>query len=155
MGHTWNYCHIAMRINGDDDIRLFIQAHGSFSEWIINQIKLSDYGTTLEVTLTGNWTHDPTITEVKSPRPTHISLIFRLVQEFRVNNALNVAMLNNPESLNWGLNEISALRIVEENPMFWPKPYEHKRFSHVTFLWEGQRKIDVVFSTLDVVIQNE
>jgi hypothetical protein len=139
-----------MTIKGDNDIRLFLKAHGSFSECIIEQIKLSDYGTTLEVTLTCNWAEGSQTRKAKNSGPTNMSLSFRLVQELRVSNGLNVAMLNNPESLNWGLNEVSAVQVVDEDPLFWPRPFEYRRFSHVVFLWEGERRIDVVFVSLDV-----
>lgn len=144
-----------MRVNGDNDIRRLLKEHGNFAECVIEQMTLSDYGTTFTVVMSCDWAQRSRRQEDESSPPIFISFSFRLVQELHVTNALNAAMLTIPESLNWGMNEVSAVQVVEENPIFWPNPHQDRRFSRVAFLWEGGRRIDVVFSDLDVEVPDK
>ncbi|MEJ7712985.1 MAG: hypothetical protein WKF84_24870 [Pyrinomonadaceae bacterium] len=96
------------------------------------------------------WTDDGHIRS-NLERPENITLKFRLVQEFRMHNALNAVMCAHPEEVGWGLNEVAVARVnddVHEQHRFLPAP-----FNHVAFLWEGERRIDIIFSELEVLKQ--
>ena len=64
-----------------------------------------------------------------------------------MSNALNSKMLRNPESINWGLNEVALVKVVDDRLQI----YEHSPvpLTHLAFLWEGERRIDVIFSELE------
>jgi len=83
--------------------------------------------------------------------PHRKTLTLRNVQELHVRNALSEYMVLHPDELNWGLSEVSSVRVVDDAEVlsryqFLPIPLHHLRCN-----WEGERRIDVVFSTLDVV----
>ena len=143
-----------MRIKAVHDLRRFLKEHGNFTECIIEELALSDYGTTFTVSMSCGWVQRSRMQQNESSPPTYICLSFHLVQELHFRNGLNAAMLTSPESLNWGLNEVSVVQVVEEDPILWPSPQQEKRFLRVAFLWEGERRIDVVFSDLDVEIRD-
>jgi catechol-2,3-dioxygenase len=59
-------------------------------------------------------------------------------------------MLRNPESINWGLNEVALLRVIDDQESK-PDKVSTPPLTHVAFLWESNRRIDVVFAELEVL----
>ena len=111
-------------------------------------MKLTNYGTTFKVYLSSGWSSDDVDTRT-SFSANRILLSFRLVQELHISNALNAAMLSSPQSLNWGMNEISVMKLADSS-VPWPGPLQNHYFHRAEFLWEGERKITVVFRELHV-----
>ena len=138
-----------MKTNDRKEIEEFLKKHKDFSECIIEELSLKDYGTTLEVVFNYIWT------ESGQPRanldePTNIGLRFRLVQELHINNALNSSMLHDPGSINWGLNEVALVEVVNDSTALQTYEPSLAPLNHLAFLWEADRRIDVVFSELEV-----
>ncbi len=128
----------------------WLRDHNHFSECIIEEMRLNDYGTTLELLLNYIWANGRTLRS-KLDEPELITLRFSLVQEIHIINALTPAMVAGPEQLNWGINEVALVEInadglaTQYNAL--PKP-----FYRCTFKWEGmQRRIDLVFWQLELV----
>lgn len=133
------------------DIENFFHDHKGFSECIIEELVLKDYGTTFEVVFNYVWTDSGELRPNFNHR-NDIVLRFHLVQQLQICNALTASMLRNPESINWGLNEVALLKVIDEHASqadetSWPP------LTHVAFLWEGDRRIDVVFVELEVLYQ--
>ena len=137
------YCE--MRTSEPREVETWLAKHQGFSECIIERLVLSDYGTTFEVVINYIWDGTGRLrSDLDESR--RITLRFLLVQELRINNALTRQMLAAPENINWGLNEVALVMLVEKPDQIRSDP----SFIHVAFLWEGARRIDVVFAELDV-----
>ena len=135
-----------MRTTESIDIQKFLIEHKGFAECIIEEFRLTDYGTTFEVALNYIW--DAT-GQLRSniDEPQRIVLRFRLFQELKINNSLNEQMLRHPEDINWGLNEIACIKLVGDKV---EAGAEHS-FIQLAFVWEGNRRIDVVFLEFEVI----
>lgn len=136
-----------MKAKSKVEIKELLESYHNLSECVIEQINWTDFGTTVEVVFDYIWTDDGRI-RPDLEHPENVTLKFRLVQEFRMHNALNAAMCAHPEEMGWGLNEIAVARVnddVYDQYRFLPVP-----FNHVAFLWEDERRIDIIFSELEV-----
>jgi len=139
-----------MRTSNREQIEAFLREHKGFSECIIEEFIFKDYGTTLEVRLNYVWSDWGDI-RANLNEPRNIILKFRLVEDLHIKNSLSHSMLTEPESINWGLNEIALLKVVgDTNALQTPEPSE-PLFTHVVFLWEGDRRIDIVFSEFEAL----
>jgi len=72
------------------------------------------------------------------------------VQELHICNALSEYMTLHPNELNWGLSEVSSVRLVNDDRLLaryatLPVPLHHLRLN-----WEGKRHIDAIFGTMEV-----
>ena len=133
-----------MRTSEPREIENVLRQHKEFSECIIEEFVLRDYATTFEVVINYIWNVDGTIRSNVN-EPVRVRLTFRSVQELRFINALTDQMLKNPEAINWGLNEVSLIRLEKD-------PVESiETLTQVAFLWEGDRRIDVYFIELEVI----
>ena len=135
-----------MRTSDSKDIERFLIEHRGFAECIIEKFLLTDYGTTFEVAINYIW---DAVGKVRSKidESQVILLRFRSVQELHINNALTQQMLRHPQEIDWGLNEIARLVLVSDTV---DAGAEHLSL-HLAFIWEGDRRIDVIFSELEVV----
>jgi hypothetical protein len=64
---------------------------------------------------------------------------------------MNASMLAEPERMDWGISEVASIRL-EEDSLFLSK-YRHLAipFHHLTCWWENDRRIDIVFSELEIM----
>ena len=138
-----------MKTNHRKEIEAFLKNHKNFSECIIEELALKDYGTTLDVAFNYIWTDSGEL-RPDLDKPKNIALRFRLVQELRINNSLNSSIFEHPESINWGLNEVALVQVVKDDRALQVRGDSLALLNHVEFLWEGERRIDVVFSELEV-----
>lgn len=79
-----------------------------------------------------------------------IILRFHLVQELQMFNALTASMLEDPKSINWGLNEVALLKVIEDGASK-PDKTSAMPFNRLAFLWEGERRIEILFVELEVL----
>ena len=135
-----------MRTTESKDIEKFLIEHQGFKECIIEEFRLTDYGTTFEVAINYIW---DAIGQLRSniDEPQRLVLRFRLVQELHINNALTQQMLRHPENINWGLNEIARIKFVKETV----EAGSERPFMHLAFVWEGDRRIEVIFSEFEAL----
>lgn len=137
-----------MKTRDRKEIEEFLKTHKGFSECIIDELSLKDYATTLEVVFNYIWTDTGEVrADLDEPKP--VGLRFRQVQELRITNALNSSMLDHPELINWGYNEVALVKVASESDVLHTSQTSVNGFTHVAFLWEGDRRIDVVFSEFE------
>ena len=135
-----------MRTSEVKNIEKFLIEHRGFEECIIEEFHLTDYGTTFEVAINYIWDATGQL-RANLDEPQTIVLRFRLVQVLHIDNAFTQQMLRYPGEINWGLNEIARIKLVND-------PVEvgsERSFIHLRFVWEGDRKIDVVFLEFEVL----
>ncbi len=134
-----------------EHIKSLLASYRNFQECVLLDIKWLHYGTTIELTFDYSWNKQGKIRENLNEKEP-IVMSFKLVQEFHLTNALNESMVLDPYRINWGINEVAAIRLEEHSTML--KPYEElpKEFQHIAILWErgNMRRIDVVFSELEI-----
>lgn len=124
-------------------IETLLCEYNYFRECIILDIHLRDFGTTVEVLMNNIWDEKqllrPNIAVVSPVRIT-----FTACQEFLLANSLNSAMLQDMAKLNWGINEIASLHV--EDALNYTSRYSAlpQRFLHALFVWEGERRIDII-----------
>jgi len=137
-----------MKTSNREQIEAFLREHKGFSECIIEELALKDYGTTLEVRFNYVWSDSGDI-RANLNEPFNIVLKFRLVEELHIKNSLSYSMLTKPKSINWGLNEIALLKVVGDSDALPTSESSGTLFTHLVFLWEGDRRIDVIFSEFE------
>ncbi len=138
-----------MKAKTKAEIRELLRSYHNFSECIIEDMRWRDYATTLDVMFNYIWDGQEGIS-LDPKQPELVVVRFKLVQEFRLNNALNSYMCAHPEELNWGLNEVAMVKISDDDaPQSYP--FLPISFNHVILLWEGERKIDILFSEMEIL----
>jgi hypothetical protein len=129
-----------------------LQRYNHFDECILLDVNVHQYQTVLELQLNYIWkSHNVLRDDIDDPEV--VLVRFTGVQEVHIYNDLSSAMLEQPEGLNWGMNEVSLVRL--ENDVDLLEKYEHldQTFHHVAVLWENDRRIDVVFRELEIVAE--
>ena len=144
-----------MILTETNQIRQALAALNNLGECVIIELLWEHFGTTITVVFNYIWTDDG---KIRSDLAIEYPLVlrFRVVQELIVKNGLNSAKVTKTENMNWGLSEIAAAELVDDEKILTPYSNLPVSFHHLVFYWEsGNRKlearqIDVVFSTLEI-----
>lgn len=130
-------------------IDLLLKKYNNFEECTIKSISISDYGLKVEIVVDYIWENKNGIKEI-GPNKNLVLMKFTGVQELLIRNNFNDDMINYPTELNWGINEFSLVKL-ENNPDILAK-YQNSmyNFKHLAFLWEDERRIDIVFINLEI-----
>lgn len=143
------YSSFKMTHSQTSDIKHVLESVHNLREGILTNVIWEGEGTTLSLYFNSVLDKDGNI-RLDLEREKVIMLKFELVQEFHLVNALNDFMLKNPGLLNWGLSEVAMVTVVENSTKL--KSYESPivPLNHIVLLWEGERRIDIIFSRLTV-----
>jgi len=117
-----------------------LKNHKYFQECILEDIFFYDYGTTIVLLFDYIWSNDFDIRENLDEKQI-IKLKFSSVNRFIVENDLSKAVIERPEMINWGFNEISIMNLIETP--------NSSQFLQMEILWETKRKILIEFVNLD------
>src|SRR6266496_1067492 len=117
-------------------------------ECIITAITWDEAAMRLRVTLDYIWTDDGAICFTKGIEPRELVLTFELTTVLILNNALTPAMIAEPHRLNWGIGEIARFELLDASD-FAPDGFLAGRF-----LWESDRRIDVAFKRLGLLLSD-
>jgi hypothetical protein len=85
--------------------------------------------------------------------PTAVRVRLRLVEQLHLRNGLNRAQLMNPENLNWGFSEIALLRLSDEVDGATGVQSEAASFHRLECLWETDRRLDVLFGSMEITTE--
>jgi hypothetical protein len=117
------------------EIKNKLKEYNNFQECIIEDIVFSDFGTSVSIFFDYIWINEKELR--KNLDEKHIvTLKFFLVNKFLMENELSKVLVDSPNSMNWGINEISKINIVES---------ANKIFYTVEIVWESKRKIVLEF----------
>jgi hypothetical protein len=138
-----------MRTSDGGDIARILDGYHGLSECVIESVLLKDYGTTVEIGFDYIWDDEGNVRK-DLDRVKELTLRFRIVQVFHMENALNASMSRHPENINWGLNEVALVRVVSDDSL---PAYAALSvpFNRVDLLWEDERRITLIFSELEVL----
>lgn len=123
--------------------------YGWFQECLLKDIRWDRFGTTIHLDFDYIWDGGgPEAGRIRD-EPRRITLSLLGVQELKIHNALTAAILAHPERLDWGISEISRVRLE-------PAPdtgnaAESKGGPHnLVVEWESERRIDAIFTEMRV-----
>ena len=127
----------------------------NFDECVIEQVTLSHFQTEIRILIDYIWGTSGSIRPDLDARPEVVALWFRRVQEVRFKNGLNEAMLAEPASLNWGMNEVAAIEILDDPAVLAPYSGALIQFRHAGLLWHSARdplarRIDMVYGDFEL-----
>lgn len=138
-----------MKTNSSEEIARALADYNNLQECVIETMALEDYGTTVKIVFNYIWNERGEVRE-DLDQVRRLIVRFRRVQRFHLENALNPHMSEFPEELNWGLNEIAAMRPVEGDDLAayrdFPVP-----FHRMEIVWDSGRRIDLIFSEVEVI----
>ncbi len=134
-----------MRLDNRHEIESFLGLYNNFEECIIEDLFFKSYGTILTVCLDIIWTEDRQIRQNLEEKEL-ICFSFLNLQEFKLYNDLNEKMIEEPEAINWGINEIALVKLDSDYYI----SNLPKHFYKIFFIWESNRKIEIVFSEIEV-----
>lgn len=129
-----------------EEIEAFLRQHNAFAECIIEELALKHYATTLEVVINYIWDDDGGIRS-NLDESRRILLRFQLVEALNIKNGLTLAMLKHPEDMNWGMNEIALVELTMDAET----ERSEVGYKHLTFFWEGDRRMDVIFVNFEAL----
>lgn len=98
-------------MNDLEEIRAWMHAHRDFRECIVDAIDVSDFGTTVTLTIDYIWNPDGTVRPDSDDR-IMVELRLHGVLALTMHNRLNAAMLADLSALNWGFAEASRLEVT-------------------------------------------
>jgi|SRR5438094_5717659 len=133
-------------------MRRTIGGYHNFAECVIEEVIWKERELALEMLLTYVWTDDGLISYTAGTQPRLARLRFWLVQEISIRNALNTSMVAHPEKVNWGASEIARFSVDADSEFLQPYHDFARAFFHGEFLWEWDRRIDLVFAELSVSV---
>ncbi len=137
-----------MRLNEQCQIHAFLEENNHFCECILRDVRWLHFGTTIEFVVNSIWNARQVRADLDIPKL--VTLRFGVVQELTVRNALNPSMCAQPEMLNWGFSEFSMMK-VEDSDLARSLAATHGRPFHLfSCVWESERRIDLIFSELQV-----
>lgn len=117
-----------------------LKDHKYFQECILEDILFDDYGTTVVLLFDYIWSNDFEVRENLDEKQI-IKLKFSSVNRFVIENELSKSVIEEPEMINWGFNEISKINLIET--------HNSNQFLQMEILWETKRKILIEFVNLD------
>ena len=128
--------------------------HYRFGECLIHDVSWHDHGATIRIVVNYIWSDfegsQKNFGTLRSDLdvPLLVTLQFYSVQEFLLHNAWPETYdLNN---LGWSHSEISGIRIVRDSDLLSPYRNHDDPYLHVQFFWEGDRRIDIVCTSMDI-----
>jgi hypothetical protein len=123
---------------------LALARYRNLEECILTEVRWLDWGSSLECCFDYIWADEEEAVLPESEFR-HIVVRFEGVQELRLVGGLTDTMIRHPKGVNWGLGEIAVARSQPADITGGDVPLHH-----VTFLWEGERRLDVVAARVTV-----
>lgn len=131
-----------------EKIKAYLHNYEDLGECVLEKIAFKNYGVAIELEFYNIWNGKG---QMKFKKTNRLILKFNLIQEFKFKGALNRFMVAEPEQINWGINEIAAIRITDNPEILKPYSGFSIPFHHAEIVWEQDRRIDIVFGDLDII----
>lgn len=126
----------------------YLNRHRDFEECVLEEVRWRHFGTVIDLVFDYIWTDEGAVRPEYIP-PTSKTIRLHGVQELHVYNALSEYMTLHPEELSWGLSEVSSVRLVDDQQVLAAYRFLALPLHHLRCNWEGERRIDVVFVTME------
>ena len=131
-----------------EELISLLNKYKNFQECVLLDMDWRDLGLTIDFKFNYIWRENKR--ELASSEQECI-IRFKLVQELYIVRDLNEVMISNPKEIDWGINEISVIRIEDDDRIL--DKYQHlsKTFHHAVIYWENKRKIEIVFAEMEII----
>ena len=135
-----------MRVSDAADIEAVLGAHHHFQECPLRDLRLIKHGLSLELVFEYIWTDARPLVADASESSRIVTVVLDSLHELHLTGGIPAGLLANPEEVDWGFSEVA---LVELKPVSDADAVGSK--SHrLSIVWESERRIDVVFSALEV-----
>ena len=122
-----------------------------FQECVLRDIRWREFALSVDFIFNNIWDRQGGIRKDLGSRDDLVTVSFNLIQEFRFRAGLNESMCRKPELINWGINEVATIQILDDSATLEPYRSLPIPFHHAVISWEWERRIDMVFSSMLVV----
>lgn len=130
-----------------NEIHKELKSYNFLQECILLEFQFLDFGTTILLRFNYIWDDNFNIRDDIDNNSKIIEIKYYLVQELHIHNYLSNAIINNPDLMNWGRNEISLISIFEDNKIL--EKYDNNYlFSSINY--EDKRSIEIIFKTFEI-----
>jgi hypothetical protein len=145
------------------EIDRLLKEHYEFGECILEDVRWRHRGATLDLVFDYVWQGQAQFDSANSRRINYGNIRadlnraelkvvrFHVVQEFHIRNALNDLACENIYELGEGFSEVAALRLADDDQLVASYRSLAVPAHHVICWWEGNRRIDIVFSEMEVI----
>lgn len=134
-------------MNNFTNIQEILNKYNNFQECILENINFCDFGTTVSLTFNYIWDENKLIRK-DLDKSKLIILTFNQIQEFHLENGLTEFIINSPSKINWGINEISLIRLNERSQLLDKYNFSNVKFHHISILWESKRQLNIIFHSI-------
>lgn len=128
-----------------------LKRYQNFKECIVIDFQVTNFGLTTYARVNYIWDQDGHLRKDLDQREEIVVLKFYLVQELVFFADLGPQMILSPEQINWGINEIAMITLVDDSDL--EKKYSSlgRPFFHFRFWWEDERRIEIVAAEFEIV----
>ncbi len=121
----------------------------NFGECILLDMRWKQWGFSLELVFNYIWKERDVVRDDLDVEE-RVIIRFSAVQEFHASYEWNDHILSKPDVIDWGSAEVSQVRL-EDGEAFLGKYHSRPvSFHHVAVRWESERRMDIVFSALEI-----
>lgn len=121
----------------------------NFGECILLDVRWKQRGFSLELVFDYIWKGEDVVRDNLDVEE-RVVIRFSAVQEFHASHEWNDYILSEPEIINWGSAEVAQVRLEDSEPLLGKYRSRPMPFHHVSIRWESERRIDIVFSELEI-----
>jgi len=118
-----------------------LNEYNNFQECILEDIVISDFGTSVSISFNYIWLNEKQIRANLNEKHLVTIKLF-LVNKFLIENQLPQVLIDSPSNMDWGINEISRINVLESS---------NNIFYTLEIVWESKRKIILEFQTMLIV----
>ena len=127
-----------------------LKRYNDLSECVLLDFKFGAHLLTLELTFDYVWTDQGGIRpNLQQAEP--LILKFYIVQEVHLDNFWTKTMLLEPQHMNWSINEVSLARLEDAERFLGKYKDAPRPFHHLAIHFNRYRRMDIVFSALDII----
>lgn len=131
------------------EIKEALSRYRFLQECVLTSINFSDQLTGVELSFNYIYGNDGALRS-DVDRNQIVTLKLSLIQAFRMKGGLNANQLLNPEMINWGLNEVSIVKILDNSSLLKECINLNVKLHHLEILWETDRSIDIIFNSMKI-----
>lgn len=144
-----------MRLESVAEIKRAIDGLRGLSECLLDDVRWRAYGSVVDLVFNNVWTPAGEVRRDVGTRGDPVVLRCHLVHHLSLHGALTDAQVLQPGEIRWGLSEVAVVRVRGDSPLSKTLASIPLPVHHIEVLWERARRLDVVFSYLEIERQSD
>lgn len=126
-------------------IRKALDRYRRFEECLLNEVRLTRFGTQLDLHFTYIWLRDDSADFRLAVDPAAVVVRLMLLEWATIRTELPQGLWEHPERADWGLTEVAEVRIEDAPTSEVPSSRPRHKF---LVEWESERRIEAIFGRL-------